>query len=148
MGELQLITVLVGTAVGSMSVGVTIGIVIGNKEITNEWWNCAKKRYAEWRDPMMICPHVEVEQSDDGDVDVTSLFRWESGFYGQSNAYGYCSRCSFYSENHRGVEKDVDMWKQNPERAQKRIDQAEKAARRNHGWSNRWREREKYGRNV
>ena len=142
MGELQLITILVGTAVGAMSVGVTIGIVIGNKEITNEWWSCIKKRVAEWREPQMICPHVAIEQNEDGDYTIKSLIPWQTTSF--SRGYGYCSRCSFYSENRRGVEKDVEMWKEYPDRAQQRVRKAEKAARRNNGWSNRWYERDKY----
>ncbi len=122
--------------------GVTIGIVIGNREVTNEWWTATKKRIAEWRDPQMICPHVEIGQRVDGHLTVTCLIPWGKESY--SPDFGYCERCGFYSENRRGVEKDVEMWKEFPDRAMKRIRKAEKAALRNNGWSNRWYERDKY----
>ena len=142
LGNLELIGTLVTTAVLSLGAGVTIGIVVGNKKITNEWWDCVKKRYVSRRDPQMICPHVEVEQRDDGEFAVIGIIPWQSGDY--SDDHGNCTRCNFYSENRRGVELDVEMWKSNPKRAQKRIAKAEKAARRNNGWSNRWYERDRY----
>lgn len=70
LGDLFPLGTLVTVAITSLGVGVGIGIAIGNKKISSEWWAIVKKRCAERRDPHMICPHVNVEQDDEGETTV------------------------------------------------------------------------------
>ena len=107
----------------AVGIGFSMGVALGTREITVDWWKCVKEWYWSKRLPQLICPHVSIDRSN-GEVRVASTV----------DENDRCWRCGGWAGQRDMVNRNLAMWEANPAKAEKRIRAAEKAAIRRNGW--------------
>ena len=135
--SLETIATLFASHVVIMGIGITIGTMVVKNGLFEKVWVSIRNRNWKKNDPRQHCPHVRVERRDDGCRIVVDDFHLDDGHFRGAME---CNRCGkrMESRDHPGwLSRDLPLWQDRPDKAEKQVAKAEKIARRNRGWTYR-----------
>ena len=117
-------------ALAAFGAGITIGTLFVNKGLLEKTWDGIRNWDASRKSPRHHCPHVRVERKDDGNRTV------DSDFQASSDRFMACRRCGYviYAFEHPSwINRNLPLWRAQPEKAEKLIRKARKVALRHPG---------------
>lgn len=133
--SLETAATLAASHVLIFGIGVSIGTMIVKNGLFEKVWDANRDRRWRNKDPRRHCPHVRIELLEDGSRMVVEDIRLNEA---RGQGWFECRRCGTLvnpRDRDSWFDRDLSMWKAQPDLAEKRIQAAEKRARKNRGWT-------------